>query len=411
MRDKVVIITGASSGIGKALAYELAHQGAKVVLAARNIEELLHIEQDLRQQGAEVLSVRTDVTKELACKELIEQAYARFGRIDALINNAGISMRALLEDLEPAVLRKVMDVNFWGTVYCSKFAQKDVNKNYYLCPHCFNTHHTMRDKVVIITGASSGIGKALAYELAHQGAKVVLAARNIEELLHIEQDLRQQGAEVLSVRTDVTKELACKELIEQAYARFGRIDALINNAGISMRALLEDLEPAVLRKVMDVNFWGTVYCSKYALPYLLESKGSLVGVISIAGFIGLPGRTGYAASKFAVRGFLNTVRIENMKKGLHVMVAAPGFTASNIRKTALNANGRQQGESPRNENKMMTAEKCAAIIVKGIRKRKREIIMTFVEGKLAVFLSKWLPGLVDRLSYSLMAKEPDSPFK
>ena len=116
----------------------------------------------------------------------------------------------------------------------------------------------MRDKVVIITGASSGIGKALAYELAHQGAKVVLAARNIEELLHIEQDLRQQGAEVLSVRTDVTKELACKELIEQAYARFGRIDALINNAGISMRALLEDLEPAVLRKVMDVNFWGTV---------------------------------------------------------------------------------------------------------------------------------------------------------
>ena len=250
----------------------------------------------------------------------------------------------------------------------------------------------MRDKVVIITGASSGIGKALAYELAHQGAKVVLAARNIEELLHIEQDLRQQGAEVLSVRTDVTKELACKELIEQAYARFGRIDALINNAGISMRALLEDLEPAVLRKVMDVNFWGTVYCSKYALPYLLESKGSLVGVISIAGFIGLPGRTGYAASKFAVRGFLNTVRIENMKKGLH-------------------ANGRQQGESPRNENKMMTAEKCAAIIVKGIRKRKREIIMTFVEGKLAVFLSKWLPGLVDRLSYSLMAKEPDSPFK
>ena len=160
-------------------------------------------------------------------------------------------------------------------------------------------------------------------------------------------------------------------------------------------------------------------------------------MISIAGFIGLPGRTGYAASKFAVRGFtgriackstngkftgriackfavrgfLNTVRIENMKKGLHVMVAAPGFTASNIRKTALNANGRQQGESPRNENNMMTAEKCAAIIVKGIRKRKREIIMTFVEGKLAVFLSKWLPGLVDRLSYSLMAKEPDSPFK
>lgn len=208
----------------------------------------------------------------------------------------------------------------------------------------------------------------------------------------------------------MTKELACKELIEQAYARFGRIDALINKAGISMRALLEDLEPAVLRKVMDVNFWGTVYCSKYALPYLLESKGSLVGVISIAGFIGLPGRTGYAASKFAVRGFFEYRPDRKYEKRTSCDGGSPRFTASNIRKTALNANGRQQGESPRNENKMMTAEKCAAIIVKGIRKRKREIIMTFVEGKLAVFLSKWLPGLVDRLSYSLMAKEPGFSF-
>lgn len=269
----------------------------------------------------------------------------------------------------------------------------------------------MRDKVVIVTGASSGIGKALVYELAHQGAKLAIAARNIEELLNIERDLKSQDVSVLPIRTDVTKEQACKELIEQTYTYYGRIDVLINNAGISMRALLEDLDSTVLHKVMDVNFWGTVYCTKYALPYLLKTKGSVVGIISIAGFIGLPGRTGYAASKFAVRGFLNTVRIENRKKGLHVLVAAPGFTASNIRKTALNATGHQQGESPRDEKHMMTAEQCATLIVKGIRKRKREIIMTFVEGKLAVFLSKWLPGLVDKLSYSLMAKEPDSPFK
>lgn len=269
----------------------------------------------------------------------------------------------------------------------------------------------MRNKVVIVTGASSGIGKALVYELARRGAKLSIAARNLEELLNIEQDLKKQGSDILSIRTDVTKEAACKELVEQTYSYFGRIDVLINNAGISMRALLEDLDTAVLHRVMDVNFWGTVYCSKYALPYLLQSRGSLVGVISIAGFIGLPGRTGYAASKFAVRGFLNTVRIENMKKGLHVMVAAPGFTASNIRKTALNGAGRQQGESPRDEGHMMTAEACASIIIKGILKRKREIIMTFVEGKLAVFLSKWFPKLVDKLSYSHMAKEPDSPFK
>ena len=190
----------------------------------------------------------------------------------------------------------------------------------------------MRDKVVIITGASSGIGKALAYELARQGAKLSIAARNLEELLNIEQDLKKQGTDVLSVRTDVTEENACKKLIEDTYAHFGRIDVLINNAGISMRALLEELDTSILHQVMNVNFWGTVYCTKYALPYLLRSRGSLVGIISIAGFIGLPGRTGYAASKFAVRGFLNTVRIENMKKGLHVMIAAPGFTASNIRK-------------------------------------------------------------------------------
>lgn len=269
----------------------------------------------------------------------------------------------------------------------------------------------MRDKVAIITGASSGIGKALVYELASYGVKLVIAARNIDELNHIVDDLKSKGTESLAVRTDVTNEEDCKALIEQAYNHFGHIDILINNAGISMRALLQDLDTDVLRRVMDVNFWGTVYCTKYALPYLLKSKGSLVGIISIAGFIGLPGRTGYAASKFAVRGFFNTVRIENRKKGLHVLVAAPGFTASNIRKTALNAQGGQQGESPRNEGNMMSAEKCASIIVKGISKRKREIIMTFIEGKVAVFLSKWWPSLVDKLSYSHMAKEPDSPFK
>lgn len=265
-------------------------------------------------------------------------------------------------------------------------------------------------KVVIITGASSGIGKALAYEAARQGAKIAIAARRLEELLVIEQDLKAMGTDVISVRTDVTKELACRELIEQTYEYYRKIDVLINCAGISMRALLEDVDLNVIRKVMDVNFWGTVYCSKYALPHLLQSHGTLAGIISIAGYLGLPGRTGYAASKFAVRGFLDTVRIENRKKGLHVLIAAPGFTASNIRKTALNTEGRQQGESPRDESKMMSAERCAFLILRGIRKRKRTLIMTFVEGKLAVFLNKWWPSLVDRLSYSHMAKEPDSPF-
>lgn len=269
----------------------------------------------------------------------------------------------------------------------------------------------MKNKVVIVTGASSGIGKALVYRLAAMGAKIAMASRNLDELQVIENELKASGTAIISIRTDVTKELACKELVEQTVSVFGHVDVLINNAGISMRAIFEEVDLNVLRKVMDVNFWGTVYCTKYALPHLLESKGSVVGVISIAGFIGLPGRTGYAASKFAVRGFLNTVRIENFKKGLHVLVAAPGFTASNIRKTALDKTGHAQGESPRKESNMMTADECAEIIIKGVEKRKREVIMTFTEGKLTVFLSKWFPRLVERLAYSHMAKEPDSPFK
>jgi short-subunit dehydrogenase len=267
----------------------------------------------------------------------------------------------------------------------------------------------MKDKVVIITGASSGIGKALACEFASQGCKLVLAARRIELLEMLKKDLAP--ADVLLQQTDVSIEAECKRLINTAVERFGKIDILVNNAGISMRATFENVELDVLRKLMDVNFWGTVYCTKYALPYLLQTKGSLVGIISIAGYIGLPGRTGYSASKFAMRGFLDTIRTENLKKGLHVLVAAPGFTASEVRKAALTANGSQQGETPRNEEKMMTAEECARHIVHAVKKRKRQLILTFIEGKLSVFLSKFFPALIDRLTFNHMAKEPDSPFK
>ena len=178
----------------------------------------------------------------------------------------------------------------------------------------------MQNKVVIITGASSGIGKALVYEFAKRGAKIAMGARNLDELHKIETDLKSRGVDALSVQTDVTREADCKNLIEKTVERFGKIDILVNNAGISMRALFEDLELDVIRRLMDVNFWGTVYCTKFALPYILKAKGSLVGIISVAGFLGLPGRTGYSASKFAVRGFLNTLRVENLKKGLHVLV-------------------------------------------------------------------------------------------
>jgi short-subunit dehydrogenase len=266
----------------------------------------------------------------------------------------------------------------------------------------------MEGKVVVITGASSGIGEALARRFHRAGAFLVLAARRIERLKMLEQELGGNG--ILSVETDVSKEEDCRGLVKQASERYGRIDVLINNAGISMRAPFEEVETDVIRKLMEVNFWGTVYGTKYALPWLLQSRGSLVGIISIAGHVGLPGRTGYSASKFAVRGFLDTLRIEYLKRGLHVLVVAPGFTTSEIRYSALNARGDQHGETSRNEEKMMSAETCAEHIFKAVVKRKRSLVLTFVEGKLTVFLGKFWPSLLDKLTYNHMIKEPGAPF-
>jgi len=267
----------------------------------------------------------------------------------------------------------------------------------------------MKGMVVVITGASSGIGRALAKEYFSRGASLSLGARRLDQLEVLKAEL--QNLNILCTETDVAQEGDCKRLIDRTIEAFGHIDVLINNAGISMRALFKDMDLDVMHRLMDVNFYGTVYCTKYALPYLLESKGSIVGVISIAGHVGLPGRTAYSASKFAIRGFLDTLRIEHLKSGLHVLVAAPGFTASEVRKVALTADGTPQGETPRNEEKMMSAETCAYHIAEAVRKRKRELILTFIEGKLTVFLGKFFPSLLDRLTYNHMAKEPDSPLK
>lgn len=267
----------------------------------------------------------------------------------------------------------------------------------------------LKDKVVIITGASSGIGLAAARAFAHKGAKVVMAARRLDKLLEIDKEL-SSVTEILSVKTDVSSESDCKNLIEQAIARFGRVDILVNNAGISMRAMFLDLDLSVIKRLMDVNFWGTVYCTKYALPHILKRHGSIVGVISIAGFKGLPARTGYSSSKFAIYGFLDTLRVEHLKDDLHVMIFAPGFTASNIREEALVSDGSRQGETPRDEASMMTADECVRHLIKGIEKRKAQIVLTPV-GKLTVILNKFFPRLVDRLEYNYMKKEPDSPLK
>ncbi len=265
-----------------------------------------------------------------------------------------------------------------------------------------------KDKVVVVTGASSGIGRALVEQAANKGASVVYGARGVEQLEELHSQLTKEGHKSAYVKCDVTKEEDCKALIDKAVETFGRVDILICNAGISMRALFNDVDLKVLHSLMDVNFWGTVYTAKYALPWLLKSKGSIVGVSSVAGMHGLPARTGYSASKYAMVGFLETLRVENLEKGLHVMIASPGFIATNVRMHSLTADGTSQGASPREEGKMMSAEEAALRILKGVSGRKREVIMDF-QGRATKFIKKFAPALLDRLFFNHMKKEEGTP--
>ena len=267
-----------------------------------------------------------------------------------------------------------------------------------------------KDKVVIITGATSGIGEACAEVFGREGAKVAITGRNPQKLEQTALKLQSKNIEVLSILADAGSEADNQRMAAETLAHYGRIDILINNAGISMRALFQDLDLEVFRKVMDTNFWGTVYATKFCLPAILESKGSIIGISSINGYRGTPARTAYTASKYAMNGFFESLRTEVMKKGVHVLVVAPGFTSSNIRNTALTADGSSQGESPRDESKMMTSEEVAEHILKATLKRNRDIVLTS-QGKLAVFLNKWMPGILDGIVYNQMAKEKDSPFK
>lgn len=268
----------------------------------------------------------------------------------------------------------------------------------------------MKQKVVVITGGSSGIGKALAEKFGQEGSKVLITGRKEKELFEAVKELQQKGINIQGFQADVTNEEDNRLMAAEAIRLFGTIDVLINNAGISMRAAFSEVDLNVVKQVMDINFYGVLHATKYCLPEIIKNKGSVVGVSSIAGFRGLPGRTGYSASKFALNGFLEVLRTELMHTGVHVLTACPGFTASNIRKRSLTKDGTAQGESPRVEEKMMTAEECANHIYHAVVKRKRTLILT-AQGKLAVWLNKWWPSMADRLVYSVMSKERNSPFQ
>jgi short-subunit dehydrogenase len=251
-----------------------------------------------------------------------------------------------------------------------------------------------QNKVIVITGGSEGIGKALIEALIPLGAKIATCARNHDKLYQLQ--MNYAGTMLHAVACDVSKEQDCKRFIESTIKTFGGIDILINNAGISMRALVKDVDTEVMRKVMDINFFGAVYCTKFALPSITERKGTIVGISSIAGYRGLPGRSAYSASKFALQGWLEALRIELLDSEVNVMWVSPNFVTSNIRNAALDSEGKAQKENPMDESKLMSAEECAQHIIDAIEKRKRSLILTFT-GKRTVLLNRFFPSLTDKL--------------
>ncbi|MFZ4058317.1 MAG: SDR family oxidoreductase [Ferruginibacter sp.] len=251
-----------------------------------------------------------------------------------------------------------------------------------------------KNKVIAITGGSEGIGKALIDALIPMGAKIATCGRSQDKLYNLQ--VQYSKHMLHTIVADVSKYEDCRNFIESTINTFGGIDILINNAGISMRSTLQDADVDVFRRVMDVNFFGTVYCTKLAINSIIERKGIVVGVSSIAGYRGLPGRSGYSASKHAVNGWLEAVRTELLNTGVHVMWVCPGFTRSNIRNVALNNKGQEQGESPLNERDLMSSQECAGHILKAIEKKKRTLVLSF-SGKETVFLNKFFPSLADKL--------------
>ena len=255
-----------------------------------------------------------------------------------------------------------------------------------------------RENVVILTGASSGIGVHLALQLAEQGAWLALAARNVEPLEEAARHCRQIGGKALAIPTDVAERSQCQYLIERAIKEYGRVDMLINNAGIAMSAAFDKIsEIGILEKIMQVNFWGSVYCTHYALPHLKSARGRLVAVLSGAGKFPAPKASGYAASKHAMAGFFDSLRVELGRSGVTVTMIYPSWVATGISTRAIGPDGKSLQKLGKHEKGAMPPERCAQLILQMAAKRKREIVMS-TQNKLGLWLRLMFPGIVDRIA-------------
>jgi len=256
----------------------------------------------------------------------------------------------------------------------------------------------MKDNVVVITGASKGIGAELARQLARKGALLALSARDAPALQQVAAECIALGARAEVIPADVAKEEDCRHLIERTIAAFGRIDTLINNAGATMWARFDEIaDMAILARIMQVNFMGAAYCTHYALPHLKASKGRLVGISSLAGRTGVPTRSGYAASKHAMTGFFDSLRIELEDAGVAVTMIYPGFVSTGIRENATGPDGKPILVSPVKEGEVMSVDECARIIIEAVEGRRREVVMT-ARGKIGLWLKLFAPSLIDRIA-------------
>ena len=269
-------------------------------------------------------------------------------------------------------------------------------------------------KTIVITGASDGIGAEIARQLAGRDkaeVALVLAARNLEQLQQVAETCSALGAQTLVARTDVAVESQCHRLVAMALDRFGRIDVLVNNAGISAQAQFSEVAREDLHwyeDLMRVNLWGSVWCTHAALPHLRASRGRIVAVSSLAGLVGLPGRTAYSASKFAMTGFFEALRAELRSTGVDVTIAYPGVVDTGIRYRGFNAKGVPAGVSGLKEQGAMTVEVCARLILQGLERRDREVVMTG-KGKLGRFLKLIAPGLVEKMALAAFHDDAKPP--
>jgi short-subunit dehydrogenase len=261
------------------------------------------------------------------------------------------------------------------------------------------------NKTVLLTGASDGIGAEIARQLAPEKPRLVLAARSEERLNEVAYRCRKAGADVLVVPTDVADRQRCERLVAQALERFGGIDVLVNNAGLSMHARFDEItDLGAFDTLMAVNFFGAMWCTHAALPALKQARGLVVGMSSLAGRTGVPARTAYCASKFAMSGFFEALRIELAQSGVDVTMIFPGVVATAIRRNGLDASGHRAGKSGLDESGAMSVERCATLAIAGMRARRREVIMT-TQGRLGLKLKAFAPQVIDRLALKALAKD------